>query len=217
MGLFDQGLGGKGGLSPAAIALLGLLAVKGFENRDKLAGMLGGVLGGGNAPGNNPAGGAQPTGTTPQTAQAGNGGLGGLLGGLAGALGGGAAAGGTAQAGEGGLGGLLGGLAGAMGGNASTGSVVSGGLGDLLNSFQQAGHGDLAQSWVKDGPDRPVAPQQVEQAVGPDIIDQLAKSTGMSRDQLLAKLSQVLPHAVDGLTPDSRVPTPQEASAPTRV
>lgn len=221
MGLFDQGLGGKGGLSPAAIALLGLLAVKGFENRDKLAGMLGGVLGGGNAPGANPAGGTQPAGTPPQqTAQASEGGLGGLLGSLAGALGGGAAAGGTAAAtpaGEGGLGGLLGGLAGAMGGNASTGNVVSGGLGDLLNSFQQAGHGDLAQSWVKDGPERPVAPQQVEQAVGPDIIDQLAKSTGMSRDQLLAKLSQVLPQAVDGLTPDSRVPTPQEANSTLRA
>jgi len=188
MGLFDQGLGGKGGLSPAAIALLGLLAVKGFENRDKLAGMLGGVLGGGNAPGTNPNGGAQPTGT-PQTAQAGNGGLGGLLGGLVGA----------------------------MGGGASSGHVVSGGLGDLLNSFQQAGHGDVAQSWVKDGPNQPVAPQQVEQAVGPDIIDQLAKSTGMSRDQLLAKLSQVLPQAVDGLTPDARVPTPQEANTATRA
>ena len=213
MGLFDQGLGGKGGLSPAAIALLGLLAVKGFENRDKLAGMLGGVLGGGNAPGTNPNGGAQPTGT----AQAGNGGLGGLLGGLAGAMGGSTAAGGTAQAGDSGLGGLLGGLAGAMGGGASSGHVVSGGLGDLLNSFQQAGHGDVAQSWVKDGPNQPVAPQQVEQAVGPDIIDQLAKSTGMSRDQLLAKLSQVLPQAVDGLTPDARVPTPQEANTATRA
>ena len=57
MGLFDQGLGNSKGLSPAAIALLGLLAVKGFENRDKLAGMLGGVLGGGNGA-NPPAGGS---------------------------------------------------------------------------------------------------------------------------------------------------------------
>jgi len=181
MGLFDQGLGNSKGLSPAAIALLGLLAVKGFENRDKLAGMLGGVLGGGNGA-NPPAGGS---GTAPQQ-PAGN---------------------------DSGLGGLLGGLAGALGGNTSTGQVLSGGLGDLLNGFQQAGHGEVAQSWVKDGPDRQPAPQQVEQAVGPDLIDQLSKATGMSRDELLQRLSRELPKAVDQLTPDSRVPTAQEANA----
>jgi uncharacterized protein YidB (DUF937 family) len=182
MGLFDQGLGNSKGLSPAAIALLGLLAVKGFENRDKIADALGGVLGGGR-------GDAAPTG-----------------GGLPGSTQ-------TAQADDGGLGGLLGGLAGALGGNASTGDVVSGGLGDLLNKFQQAGHGDVADSWVKDGPDRKPQPQQVEQAVGGDVIDQLARQTGLSREQLLQRLSQNLPQAVDQLTPDSRVPTPQEANS----
>jgi uncharacterized protein YidB (DUF937 family) len=179
MGLFDQGLGNSRGLSPAAIALLGLLAVKGFENRDKLAGMLGGVLGGGNDGAAPPAGGAAP----------------------------------QQASGDGGLGGLLGGLAGALGGGASTGHVLSGGVGDLLKGFEQAGHGDVAQSWVKDGPDRQPAPQQVEQAVGPDLIDQLSKATGMSRDELLQRLSRELPKAVDQLTPDSRVPTAQEANA----
>jgi uncharacterized protein YidB (DUF937 family) len=184
MGLFDQGLGNRNGLSPAAIALLGLLAVKGFENRDKLGGMLNGVLGGGNPPAANPPGGT-PGNNLPDIQQAAN---------------------------EGGLGGLLGGLAGALGGKASSGSVVSGGLGDLLNSFRQAGHGDLAQSWVKDGPERQPAPQQVEQAVGPDLVDQLAKQTGLSRDELLARLTRELPKAVDQLTPDSRLPTEQEAN-----
>lgn len=181
MGLFDQGLGNEKGLSPAAIALLGLLAVKGFENRDKIADALGGLLGGNK--GAAPAGGSLPGGGT------------------------------TAQADNGGLGGLLGGLAGALGGNASTGQVVSGGLGDLLDKFDQAGHGDVAQSWVKEGPERKPAPQQVEQAVGGDVIDQLAQQTGLSRDQLLQRLSQALPQAVDQLTPDSRVPTPQEANS----
>jgi uncharacterized protein YidB (DUF937 family) len=185
MGLFDQGLGsGRGGMSPAAIALLGLLAVKGYENRDKLAGMLGGVLGG-----NNNAAGGTAAGTGAAAGQGGDGGgLGGLLGGL---------------------GGLLG------GGQASSGHVVSGGLDDILQKFQQAGQGDLANSWVKDGPNQQPAPQQVEQAVGPDVLDQLAKATGISRDELLQRLTHELPKAVDGLTPDARVPTPDEANAPT--
>lgn len=180
MGLFDQGFANEKGLSPAAIALLGLLAVKGFENRDKIADALGGLLGG-NKGGTAPASGATPASVPAQ--------------------------------GDSGLGGLLGGLAGALGGNASTGQVVSGGLGDLLDKFQQAGHGDIANSWVQDGPRRQPAPQQVEQAVGGDVIDQLAQQTGLSRDQLLQRLSQVLPQAVDQLTPDSRVPTPQEANS----
>jgi uncharacterized protein YidB (DUF937 family) len=171
MGLFDQGFSSKNGLSPAAMALLGLLAVKGFENRGKLAEMLGGLFGGG---------GATP-GAGPVT---GGGGLGGLLNGL---------------------GGLL--------PNASTGSVVSGGLGDLLNSFNQAGHGEVANSWVKDGPDRQPAPQQIEQSIGPDVLAQLEKATGLSKDELLQRLGQALPKAVDALTPDSRVPTAQEAGA----
>jgi uncharacterized protein YidB (DUF937 family) len=180
MGLFDSGLGNRNGLSPAAIALLGVLAVKGYENRDKIAQALQGVLGGGNAGGT-----TAPGDTSPRAS--------------------------TAAGSEAGLGGLLGGLGKMLGGNTSTGNVVSGGLGDLLNGFQQAGHGDLASSWVKDGPDRQPAPQQVEQAVGPDLIDQLAQETGLSRDELLKRLTTELPKAVDGLTPEGRVPTPQEA------
>jgi len=180
MGLFDSGLGNRNGLSPAAIALLGVLAVKGYENRDKIAQALQGVLGGGNIGGTPAPGEASSTGSTAADA-------------------------------EGGLGGLLGGLGKMLGGNASTGNVVSGGLGDLLNGFQQAGHGDLASSWVKDGPDRQPAPDQVEQAVGPDLIGQLAKETGLSRDELLKRLMTELPKAVDGLTPEGRLPTPQEA------
>ena len=36
--------------------------------------------------------------------------------------------------------------------------------------------------------------------------------TGMSRDELIAGLSQVLPEVVDKLTPQGRVPTEQELS-----
>jgi uncharacterized protein YidB (DUF937 family) len=71
----------------------------------------------------------------------------------------------------------------------------------------------VANSWVKDGPTQQPAPQQVEQAVGGDVLDQLAKATGLSRDELLQRLSQSLPKAVDALTPDSRVPTAEEAHA----
>ena len=111
----------------------------------------------------------------------------------------------------GGLGDLLGGLTGgaAAGG---LGGLLSGGLGDLLKQFQQHGQDDKAQSWVSTGPNEPVTPHEVEQALGAERIAWLTQQTGMSREELLAGLSRELPEAVDKLTPEGRVPTEQEAA-----
>jgi uncharacterized protein YidB (DUF937 family) len=115
--------------------------------------------------------------------------LGGLLGGLGGA------------GGAGGLGGLLSGL-----GGAGAGGLLNGGLSDLLQQFRQNGHGDVAESWVQPGPNQPVAPHQLEKAIGPDVLDTLAQQTGLSRDDILSRLSRELPDAVDKYTPDGRLP-----------
>ena len=74
----------------------------------------------------------------------------------------------------GGLGDLLkGGLGGLLAGGAA-GSILSGGLGDLLNQFQQKGHGDTANSWVGNGPNKPIAPGDLANALGADQIEQLS-------------------------------------------
>ena len=87
------------------------------------------------------------------------------------------------------------------------------GLQDLLNQFRQNGHGDKAESWVSGDANKPVAPHELEQALGEDRIQWLMHQTGLPRDQLLAGLSQELPQVVDKLTPNGRVPTEQEASS----
>jgi uncharacterized protein YidB (DUF937 family) len=117
----------------------------------------------------------------------------------------------SGAAGGGGLGDLLGGLTGgaAAGG---LGGLLSGGLGDLLKQFQQHGQDDKAQSWVSTGPNKPVTPREIEQALGAERIEWLTQQTGMSREELLAGLSRELPDAVDKLTPEGRVPTEQEAA-----
>jgi uncharacterized protein YidB (DUF937 family) len=112
----------------------------------------------------------------------------------------------------GGLGGLLqGGLGGLLAGGAA-GSVISGGLGDLLNQLQQKGHGDTANSWVSNGPNKAISPGDLANALGADQIDQLSSQSGMSRDELLKGLSQYLPDAVNHLTPDGRLPDENEVS-----
>lgn len=100
--------------------------------------------------------------------------------------------------GSGGLGDLLGGL--------TTGGILSGGLGDLLKTFQQNGHADKVESWVQPGPNAPIDPHQLSEALGPDVINELSAKTGLSRQDILGRLSRELPAAVDDLTPNGRVP-----------
>jgi uncharacterized protein YidB (DUF937 family) len=148
---------------------------------------------GGSQPGSSPAAPAP----SPNTVNAG---LPGGLGGLGGALSGG------------GLGDLLkGGLGGLLAGGAA-GSVISGGLGDLLKQFQESGHGDTANSWVSPGPNKQISPNDLASALGADQINALTSQTGMSRDDLLAGLSQHLPDVINQLTPHGRLANENEVS-----
>ena len=131
------------------------------------------------------------------------GGLGGLLGGFLRGSGG-------AQGGPGDLAGGLGGLGGLFGG-ASAGNALSGGLSNLIKDLQDAGHGQAAQSWVGNGPNQAIAPNDLAHALGDDTVQALSKQTGMSPDDLLGALSQHLPEVVDRLTPEGRLPTQSEA------
>jgi uncharacterized protein YidB (DUF937 family) len=112
----------------------------------------------------------------------------------------------------GGLGDLLkGGLGGLLAGGAA-GSVISGGLGDLLKQFQQSGHGEAANSWVSQGPNKQISSGDLAGALGGDQIQHLMSQSGLSRQELLDGLSRYLPDVVNHLTPDGRLPTESEVS-----
>ena len=85
-------------------------------------------------------------------------------------------------------------------------SVKKGGLGELVDHFTKNGAGKTAESWIGKGPNQPISDTQMEKTLGADLIDSLVKQTGLSREELLSRLSKVLPEAVDKLTPDGRVP-----------
>jgi uncharacterized protein YidB (DUF937 family) len=104
-----------------------------------------------------------------------------------------------------GLGGVLGNLGG-EGATGGAGGLLGGGLGELLERFKQSGQGEVAQSWVNDGPNKEIAPPQLKQAIGADVLAALEKQTGLSQDELLARLSRELPAAVDKYTPGGRLP-----------
>ena len=148
-------------------ALLGLLAVAGYQNRDKLAEMLGGMQ--------------QKAGTPAQGGQ------------------------------PGGQGGMLGNLGDMLSGT-SVGNLLNGGLRDLVDTFKQKGQGEIADSWVGRGPNKQIAPPQLEQAIGSDVLATLSQQTGLSREELLARLSKNLPDAIDKYTPEGRLPTAADYS-----
>jgi uncharacterized protein YidB (DUF937 family) len=142
---------------PSMTALLGMLALAGYQNRDKIAEMLKGATAGGT----------------------------------------------NAQSG---LGGLLSSLGGGTGGLSSHG-LISGGLGSLLDAFRQNGQAEVADSWVGTGPNKQIEPPQLKQAIGQDVLTELVQKTGLSEQEILFRLSQRLPEAVDKYTPDGRLPS----------
>ncbi len=148
---------------PSMTALLGLLALAGYQNRDKLADLLHGA-----------------SGKTPRF-EAGN------------------------QQGQP-LGGLLGNLSGALSGG-GVGGLLSGGLSELLERFKENGQGDAADSWVSKGPNQELPAPRLKEAIGADVLAALEQQTGLSQEELLARLSRELPAAVDKYTPDGRIPS----------
>jgi len=91
----------------------------------------------------------------------------------------------------------------------SPGSILDG-LGGLMEEFQKKGFGETIDSWVNTGPNKKVAPPEVSDALGGDVVDELARRTGLSRDQILDGLARTLPNVVDRLTPRGRLPSYQE-------
>jgi uncharacterized protein YidB (DUF937 family) len=97
---------------------------------------------------------------------------------------------------------------------AAPGDVLDG-LGGLIDQFQKKGLGEVIDSWVNSGQNKSVAPDQVSVVLGGDVVNELSRRTGLSRDQVVDELARLLPNVVDKLTPDGRPPTRQEINAAT--
>jgi len=76
----------------------------------------------------------------------------------------------------------------------------------VVNQFEQNGLGATVKSWVGTGPNQPITPAQVHQGLGPELLQQLAAKSGLSVQELAEKLAQVLPQAVDKMTPNGTIP-----------
>jgi uncharacterized protein YidB (DUF937 family) len=103
--------------------------------------------------------------------------------------------------------GVLGGIVGA-GMVSVVNSILEqhGGVQGVVNEFEKNGLGATVKSWVGTGPNQPISPDDVHKALGPNLLQQLSEKTGLSVPDLTQKLAQVLPQAVDKMTPNGTIP-----------
>lgn len=148
--------------TPSLLALLGLVAYAGYQNRDRIGDMLTDARQTGRTPGTDPGQGSflDDIGQRLQSGMAGGG--------------------------------------------------IAGALGDLVSRFRDAGRGDVAESWVSPEANHPVNVDELEAALGPDTLDELAQKSGLTRAELLLRLNAALPEVVNRLTPNGRLPTEDE-------
>ena len=108
---------------------------------------------------------------------------------------------------------VSGALRGAMGGGQSEsllpgllgqllGQTNLGSIGGLLTQLQQGGLGGEVASWLSNGANRAISPDQLQSALGSDQVRQMAQSAGLPVDQLLAMLAQHLPGTIDRMSPN---------------
>jgi uncharacterized protein YidB (DUF937 family) len=114
-------------------------------------------------------------------------------------------------------------LLGGQGQQGGTGSLIgvasqliekAGGVQGLVSMLQQHGLRGAVQSWVGTGANQPVSGDQLGQALQNggmgSVVQEAASKLGVDPNVLLSQLSQVLPHAVDHLTPDGQLPAAEQ-------
>lgn len=81
-----------------------------------------------------------------------------------------------------------------------------GGVQGLVAQFEKQGMGSTIQSWIGTGPNQPITAEDLEKVIGSDVITQFATRFGMNPQEILQKVAQALPEAVDKLTPSGVIP-----------
>jgi len=103
--------------------------------------------------------------------------------------------------------GMLGGIVGAEMATVVNGLIERhGGVQGMVDQLRANGLGPAVHSWINEGPNAAVSPSDVHRAFGDQTMYEIASKAGISTEELAMRLAQVLPHAVDALTPAGKIP-----------
>ncbi len=78
-----------------------------------------------------------------------------------------------------------------------------GGVRGVVSEFEKQGLGPTIQSWVGKSDNHPISSGQIFRALGFVTLQQLGGELGMSTDEMAAKLSEVLPKAIEKAAADA--------------
>lgn len=81
-----------------------------------------------------------------------------------------------------------------------------GGIQGLLNLLQGKGLGEMFQSWVGTGENKPMEQGQVDEVLGEGFAEEAAQKLDLQPDQVKQATAEALPQAVDKLTPGGEIP-----------
>jgi uncharacterized protein YidB (DUF937 family) len=93
-----------------------------------------------------------------------------------------------------------------MMGKTDLGSVAA-----LLQKLQQGNLGGQVSSWLGNGPNQPITPEEIREALGNQQVQQMAKAMGLPVDQILAFLAKYLPDAVNQMSPNGKLQEPSHS------
>ncbi len=70
-------------------------------------------------------------------------------------------------------------------------------IADLVQKFSNGGLAAMAQSWLGDGANAAISPQQVMEVLGRQSVDSFAGQIGVEREQAADGLAGMLPELID--------------------
>ncbi len=82
----------------------------------------------------------------------------------------------------------------------------TGGLQGLINLFKEKGLGDIVASWIGTGQNLPISGEQIQSVLGSEQVQSIAQKLGISASDASSGLANLLPQAIDKLTPNGQLP-----------
>jgi len=81
-----------------------------------------------------------------------------------------------------------------------------GGITGLQRMFEEKGLGNIISSWISTGQNLPISADQLQNVLHGGALENMASKSGIDVSQLSSLFSQLMPHAVDQMTPNGQIP-----------
>ena len=78
-------------------------------------------------------------------------------------------------------------------------------LDTVVNTIKEKGMEDSVESWIGTGDNKAISANQLNDALGSDLMSTLSEKTGIPEKELSGMLSTLLPVVVNQLTPQGKV------------